>query len=262
MGEKPVIMSILTASSWIRNWVKEEPSVSVDSLTEWLFYYVSRANSFTSTSGSGTGISFHFLPEDFLRRQDLWEWWLVVQDGPEKNAVKACRYFIRAAKLEESGNGAKSFTEYPETVREMIEYACRRGATPLYLFYTDCAAESEGKYNSFLGWEERRNNGCFLESALTVREKLTAYQPCPARELLKDACRLSILDRMERMTSDEQMHILDPDRTGECFFRGPLPDYVRDLIRDGEKRPERDRLPEDILPYVRGVGVLNLRRSV
>ena len=243
--------AFLTSSSWIQNWIKAIPYVDSISLTEWLFYYVSRMSE---------KIRFNLLPEDFHRKQDLWEWWLLLPDEQQAGMCRTLRCFIKTVKLNEAENSAVSFSDYQGAAREMIEYAYRYEAVPMYLFYADCGPESAGRFNNLLSREERINNGCFLENALTAREMILEKQhACSVQELLSAACKFSALSRITQMPAHEVLRLLEAAGIQEQLYRGKVPTYVQELIRSGNLEEAAKNPQEELAPYIRGVGVIDLR---
>ncbi len=178
------------------NWLKNQPSVKEESLTDWLLYDVSANNSLV-------------YYKTFTRNEEAtngtdWEWWILTN---EYSTTKAYRFLVQAKKLKSNGADNYPLVTYSNKngfqIDLLIAEAKERNALPLYAYYSCCSpnfVEQCKNINyispSTLNWCKQCINGCFFTSAFELYENVfnSSRRKITEQELINFSFGLSLLD--------------------------------------------------------------------
>ena len=242
------------SSKKIYDWLKKQPNVKEESLTDWLLYYTSEYCS-------------NIYYQEFTRPKEAnngadWEWWILTpRYGKEYNAY---RFLVQAKKLLANGRDNYPLLSYGNKngyqIDLLLETAKRKNAFPLYLYYSTASVDIKKQIYEFpyinsavIYWCSSCVNGCYLSPASKVYKELYNY---PRHKLLdadvvNKALKLSLLDLLFRNNVESVLdqfnrkHILsDKEKMlnnsnqglyGIKHFGIGIPDYLKMFVeRRGE----------------------------
>ena len=186
------------ASQYCYDWLKAQPFVKEESLTDWLLYYISTYNrnvyykTFTRNEEASNGSD--------------WEWWILTD---EYSTTKAYRMLIQAKKLKPNSIDNYPLVTYSNKngsqIDLLIAEAKVRRALPLYAYYSCCSPNIIEQCknidyipNVILKWCENCVNGCFLTSAFALYKNVFSNprRKIVDQELIDASFGLSLLDFM------------------------------------------------------------------
>ena len=184
------------ASKNCYEWLKKQPHVKEESLTDWLLYYISDHNrnvyykAFTRNEEASNGSD--------------WEWWILTD---EYSITKAYRLLIQAKKLKSNDRDNYPLVTYNNQngfqIDLLIAEAKIRNALPLYAYYSCCSPNIDEQCKNIdyvsdviLKWCENCKNGCFLTSAFALHKNVfnNPRRKIVDQELIDASFGLSILD--------------------------------------------------------------------
>lgn len=214
-------MAFHEASRYCYQWLKDQPFVKEESLTDWLLYYVSQQIP-------------NVYYKAFKRNEEAfcgadWEWWIVTNGTYQ---MEAYRLLIQAKKLKKDGDNYARIAysnQHGLQIDLLIEAAKKRRALPLYAYYSCVKPDINEQIvkvdylsEELLRWCQSCTNGCFLASALAVQKNVF---DCPKRkisekELVDASFGLSLLDS------------IFPEKGGPQGLLYELNDYYRNLRHD------------------------------
>lgn len=204
-------------------WLEAQPNVKEESLTDWLLYAASR-------------ITDRVYYKTFTRNEEAsigadWEWWVLTS---EKGSIYAYRFLIQAKKLK-SGGDNYSLVGYCNRngmqIDLLLDAAERRGAMPLYLYYSCSSPQLPEQIKNFhfidphiVSWCEKCVNGAYLSMAHRVKEQVfdQPRKKLSDEDLLNDSLGLSICDWLWRPTVKPYDHLRsDRPENGSAFQNSP-----------------------------------------
>lgn len=186
-------------------WLKIQPNVKEESLTDWLLYqaYIKSKrvyyHAFTRNEEANTGAD--------------WEWWILTE---ERYGLSAYRLLVQAKKLKKKRDNYSSITYGNRNGMQidlLLSDAVKRQALPLYAYYIDSHPDIKEQFNNFsfinkdiIKWCENCTNGVYLSPALTVRKRVIE-QPkrrITHKELINNSLGLSLFDLLFRETPEDK----------------------------------------------------------
>lgn len=227
------------ASKYIYDWLKSQPFVKEESITDWLLFFVSTH-------------SDKIIYKAFSRNEEAfngsdWEWWVLTP-------TYAFRFLIQAKKLKGNADNYPNLSYSNRNGMQidlLINSAFEKRALPLYAFYSCQQPELEKQLmnisyidHSVLKWCESCINGCFLSSAHWIKE--TVFNAPRKRiyesELINASFGISIIDINNQKTEKEISNLLlkansyyrnqFDNEKGIAYLFNELPNYVRVLIEN------------------------------
>ncbi len=266
------------ASKYCYDWIKDQPHVKEESITDWLLYHISKNDS---------NVYYHSFSrnEESFNGAD-WEWWILTNDIYSDIAY---RFLIQAKKLKPKRDNYPLIAYSNKNglqIDLLINRAKEKRAMPMYAYYSTYKPDinkqcSQINYipNELLLWCKSCENGCFLTSAYELKHTVfdCAQRNLTEEELINSAFGLSILD----YNINSKMGILDflklinnhaisinerYEKSNSSLKEGithrndEIPQYVKILI---EKRHDNiDWLESEFYRHTRGlsgVAVIDMR---
>lgn len=181
----------------VYNWLKKQPNVKEESLTDWLLYYISEQCN-------------NIYYQEFSRSKEArigadWEWWVLT--SREDNEYNAYRFLVQAKKLYTENRDNYPLLSYSNKngyqIDLLIEAAEDRNAYPLYMYYSitepDVSRQiDEFKWieSSYIMWCKSCDNGCHLSPAQKVYDELYSEprHRLMDKDVLNKSLKLSLLD--------------------------------------------------------------------
>lgn len=177
------------------NWLKQQPHVKEESLTDWLLYTVSKqTNRIYYKSFSRN--------EESLNGAD-WEWWILTNTNKD---LYAYRFLVQAKKLKRDCDNYPLISYGNRNglqIDLLLQAAKNRNAMPLYLYYS-CSKpnlKEQLKNINFLDsriitWCETCINGAYLSMAHSIKKKVFGSPRVDITdvELLNNSLALSTCD--------------------------------------------------------------------
>lgn len=232
-------------SKYCYNWLKAQPFVKEESLTDWLLYYIANHNknvyykAFTRNEEASNGSD--------------WEWWILTN---EHSYTKAYRFLIQAKKLKTNDRDNYPLVSYSNQngyqIDLLITAAKERNALPLYLYYSCCLPDINEQCNNIdyisekvLRWCEQCCNGCFLTSAFALYRNVfnSPRRKIIDQELINSSFGMSLLDIIwnDSQTTNTLLHNLNDHfktsnnnmsgRNGIVHNYNDLPKYIKTFIK-------------------------------
>jgi hypothetical protein len=190
----------------IYHWIKQQPSVKEESLTDWMLFELSershrlRYYAFTRN-------------EEKLNGAD-WEWWVLAQNY-------AYRFRVQAKKLKSTADNYSSIcysNEKGMQIELLLNAAESDGAYPLYMFYSSEEQSVDVVFQHYpcpilidmIKWCSPCNTGAFLSPAKLVYSEVFGRpkQRQNASALLNISLKLSCLDWLLR---SRDAHIINDE---------------------------------------------------
>lgn len=233
------------ASKNCREWLENQPFVKEESLTDWLLYTISMRNP-------------NIYYKAFSRNEEAfngsdWEWWFIVDS---KSEVKFYRLLTQAKKLKGNSDNYSLITYSNKNGLQLdllIQEAKRRNAFPLYSYYSHYKPNIKNQIanidyvdDEYLEWCSECENGCFLTSAFSLKEKVFSVPrgKFTEEELVDASFGLSILDiafygtkELDNILSKLNSEFLKFNEDGQGVSHGivykydELPSYVNILVK-------------------------------
>ena len=233
-------------------WLKNQPFVKEESITDWLLYNISRDNDKICYKAFSRN-------EEALNGSD-WEWWFLTNTN---SVTKAYRLLIQAKKLKPHEDNYPLIAYSNKNglqIDLLIENALKRNALPLYAYYSCCTPDIKEQLINIdyikpdlLKWCETCKNGCFLTSAFSLKEKVFNFprKKIVEKNLINSSFGISIFDKLFYsipIDSDNLFKMLNQHFLSFCTYKqipasgieynyNDLPQYVKTLI---EKHPTDD----------------------
>ncbi|MBQ8375047.1 MAG: hypothetical protein IJX98_05700 [Clostridia bacterium] len=269
-------MSFHRISKECFDWLKSQPKVKEESLTDWFLYQLDKR--------VPNVISKTFTRNEEAKNGSDWEWWFLTNDSYDRR-LRAYRFLVQAKKL-------KSDTyedNYP-----LIAYANRNGlqidlltqealyrrAMPLYIYYTVQQPDIEEQLKNIdyltekeLRWCSTCVNGCFLSSAFSVKDFVfdSPRRKIESKELVDRAFGLSIFDLVlkdaanaDRLLKQFNQAFLEERRKedmqlgGITYYGKEIPSYVVRLC-ESKENPDFSQEQYRELAGLSGIAVFDLR---
>ncbi len=237
------------ASKYCYDWIKTQPFVKEESLTDWMLYYISNHN-------RNVYYKAFTRNEEVLNGSD-WEWWILTD---EYSTTKAYRLLIQAKKLKPNSTDNYPLVTYSNKngfqMDLLIAEARIRNALPLYAYYSCCSPDIDEQCKNIeyvsdviLKWCKNCVNGCFLTSAFALQKNVfnNPRRKIVDQELIDASFGLSLFDYMwvesERtscLLRELNNHFKDSNNdrnkwSGILHNYADLPAYVKTFI---ERREE------------------------
>ena len=237
-------MSFHNSSEYCYEWLKNQPCVKEESLTDWLLYNASKSCS-------------KVFYRAFARNEEAhngadWEWWIIV-DKPY--GTRAYRLLVQAKKLRAGGDNYPLVTYSNKNGMQidlLIKEAKKRNALPLYAYYSCCHPDinqqlKNVKYvpESLLKKCAGYLDGCFLTSAFDLHKNIFCHprRKLNEQELINSSFGLSAFDDILNKTKRSKrflnclnnlyLHSDDSEgdsRRGIEYYEQILPEYVKSLM--------------------------------
>lgn len=212
-------------AAYIFGWLKAQPHVKEESLTDWLLYAMDAARRDVIYRAFSRHEEAHVTGAD-------WEWWFAFPNG-------AMRMRVQAKKLTEGDN--YSSLAYANRaglqIAKLMEDAARVNAYPLYAFY---CAEDSGRCTRRVG----EADGVHLASASSVDKLISARVRLSASDVLAvsipmtcfTCCELFLANRgveglIRFIKSRFESNEMAPESVEAVGFHRELPAFVR-LLAD------------------------------
>ncbi len=271
-------------SNTVYDWLKKQPHVKEESLTDWLLYNVSEKCA-------------HVYYQAFTRHEESengcdWEWWILTQNYYGKTDYNAYRFLVQAKKLLTENRDNYPLLAYSNKNGIQVEMLKKsaeiKNALPLYMYYSAASADVNEQIRNFpwideemIRWCEGCTNGCYLTLASkiynllysTPRHKLVEY------DLLSQALKLSLLDRLFNESNIEnvmeqfniQLVKMDAEENVEERYRQNgvfgikhygqgIPSYLKLFVENKGKNVEWLQ-SEMRIEDIGGLGVLDFRKG-
>ena len=185
-----------STSKYCYAWLKNQPFVKEESLTDWLLYSISQQSSkiyyktFTRNEEAGNGSD--------------WEWWILSYNADYE--IQAYRLLVQAKKLRPNVDNYPLINYSNKNGMQidlLIKTAKERHALPLYAYYSCCQPDINKQISNIdyvsketLKWCEFCTNGCFLTSAFALQKNIFGFprRKIPEEELIDASFGLSLLD--------------------------------------------------------------------
>lgn len=257
-------------------WLKKQPNVKEESLTDWMLYTISERTD-------------RFYYKAFTRNEEAttgadWEWWVLVDDY---RGFCAYRFLVQAKKLK------KAQDNYPLIaygnrnglqIDLLIDSAKHRNAMPVYIYYSVAVPEVIQQINNFdfidkdiVAWCRDCINGVYMSMAQSVKRKIfdSPRKEIAELDLLNNSLGFSMCDLLfhpmylpkEIMDSLNRYYINNMgDNTsippnGIKHFGSSIPSYLNTLIHQKKDLPA---WYESEFKYglddIAGVAVVDLRK--
>ena len=271
-------------SEYIYSWIKRQPKVKEESLTDWLLDRIS------------TGCS-RIVYQTFSRWEESqngidWEWWVLT--GENQNSCTGYCFLVQAKKLKAGEDNYPSVAYSNKNgfqIDLLRKSAIQKGALPMYMFYSTASADNlrskciEPLFSSsYAEWCRNCLNGCFLSPADLIYKELfdVPRRKLGEEDILGLSLKLSLLDRFNPNSADKYMSILNKryinfvqnmekqdggiHLSHEFMHRGirhhnsDIPNYVWDILQAQGR--EVEWLQKEFryqLETLAGVGVIDLR---
>lgn len=186
-------------TSRIYDWLRKQPNVKEESLTDWLLYYISECCP-------------NIYYQEFTRRKEAnngadWEWWILTSHYDRE--YKAYRFLVQAKKLITNDKDNYSLLSYENQngyqIELLLQSAECKNAFPLYMYYSASSVDINKQKNEFscldssiISWCEDCENGCYLSPAAKVYDELYKLPGHRLKDsdLLNKALKLSLLDML------------------------------------------------------------------
>lgn len=268
-------MSFHNASKYCYNWLKSQPHVKEESLTDWLLFNISNS-------------TLNVIYKAFTRNEEShngadWEWWILTQSY-------AYRLLIQAKKLNHSGDNYPLITYSNNNGMQidlLIQEAKKRNALPLYAFYSCCHPDINEQCRninylpqSLLDWCRNCINGCYLTSVIELHKDIfgSPRRNVQAQKLIDSSFGLSILDKLWDNNNDSDNLLtslnshykdnLDKDNfhniSGIRHNYTKLPSYVKILV-ERNKQEDLSWLESEFKREVgnlSGVAIIDIRQNL
>lgn len=240
-------------SEYIYNWLKQQPFVKEESLTDWLIYNISQ-------------MTDKVYYKTFTRHEEAfngtdWEWWIITN---EHSKMQAYRFLVQAKKLkpEDDNYPLLSYSNRNGLQIDLLIKAARdKYAMPLYVYYSCCKPDIDNQVNNIdyinedlLKWCKNCINGCFLTSAFETKKRLfnTPRRIIYDDELIDSSFGLSLLDAIFNNENDHAYRIYDKlnkhfysnlkshnisnNYHGILYDEEEIPIYVKALIKHNREK--------------------------
>ena len=263
-------MVLHDSSKYIYNWLKSQPFVKEESITDWLLFFVS--------THSDKIIYKTFSHNEEAFNGSDWEWWILTE-------TYAFRFLIQAKKLKENADNYPNLSynnRHGMQIDLLINSASQKGAMPFYAFYSCQKPEIEKQINnisyidkSALEWCKPCINGCFLSSAHWIKEKIldAPRKRISEIELVNASFGISIFDFYTKKTIKEVTNILlnlnsyyrnqFNNEKGIAHLFRDIPSYVRVLIENKNNNQQSLSWYESEFGYylssLSGISIIDLR---
>lgn len=271
-------------SEYIYSWIKRQPKVKEESLTDWLLDRI-------STGCSRIVYQTSSRWEESQNGID-WEWWVLT--GENQNSCTGYCFLVQAKKLKAGEDNYPSVAYSNKNgfqIDLLRKSAIQKGALPMYMFYSTASADNLSSKcieplfsRSYAEWCRNCLNGCFLSPTDLIYKELfdVPRRKLGEEDILGLSLKLSLLDRFNPNSADKYMSILNKryidfvqnmekqdggiHLSHEFMHRGirhdnsDIPNYVWDILQAQGR--EVEWLQKEFryqLETLAGVGVIDLR---
>lgn len=265
-------------------WLKKQPNVKEESLTDWLLYTVSKKTD-------------KFYYKAFTRNEEAkygadWEWWILTNSNQN---LCAYRFLVQAKKLK------KDKDNYPLLcygnrnglqIDLLIDAAKLRNAMPIYIYYSVSVPDLMEQQNNFrcfakhfIALCEKCRNGAYLSMAQTVKEKIfnSPRKKIFEAELLNNSLGFSMCDLLFNHPAMHPFYRCSAERIMEllnrCYIKSmcdnesentngirhsgnSIPGYLKTFIdRNGEQLDWYESEFKHYINDISGIAIIDLREK-
>lgn len=161
-------MSFHTCSSEILKWMKMQPYVKEESLTDWILFYLSEKFDWLKY------YAFNRHEESLIGAD--WEWWVLTNEHAYKFRVQAKKLKVHDDNWSLINYGNRNGTQ----IDLLLNFSKYNGAFPLYVLYSISKPDILEQKKIFkniivhkmIDWCKDCPNGCFISPAFLIYDKV------------------------------------------------------------------------------------------
>jgi len=257
------------------DWLKKQPNVKEESLTDWILYTVSERSS-------------QFYYKAFSRNEEAyngadWEWWILTGDYSNYTAY---RFLVQAKKLKKDQDNYPLISYSNRNglqIDLLIDSAKCRNAMPIYIYYSTSSPELNKQIENFsfieediVAWCESCVNGVYMMMAQKVRDSVfnVPRKKIAEIDLVNSSLGLSMLDLLFSRTHSPNHimnlinryykdNILNDSSINPCgimHYGKSIPHYLKTLINNDEDIFEwYESEFKSELKDIAGIAIIDLR---